>query len=170
MEWKPIIGFEGRYEVSDAGLVRSVPRKVECNCRWNKQITKSLRGRILRSTTAGLGYRQVGLGAGNENKRYVHRLVAEAFVSRRPYQMHINHKNGDKNDNRVDNLEWVTPSENMRHSTHILGIRAGQFVSKLSAEEKASVRHARQSGEIQQAIADRFAVSRSTIRRCLSSP
>lgn len=59
-------------------------------------------------------------------KLYVHRLVAQAFIPG-DASLEINHKDGDKTNNRANNLEWVTRSQNQIHSTHILGKRSGQF-------------------------------------------
>ena len=58
---------------------------------------------------------------------YIHRLVAQHIHGFEHASTQVTHKNGDKHDNRAENLEWVTKSENMRHSTHVLGNRAGQF-------------------------------------------
>lgn len=92
---------------------------------------------------------------------YVHRLVAEAFVpnddsSRRQ----INHKNGNKHDNRADNLEWTTSSENHIHKTRVLKIGTGATHSqaRLTNEDVIAIR---QAVGTQQAIADAFGISRS---------
>lgn len=95
--WKPIEGFEGRYEVSDSGEVRNL---------------KSLR--VLSPKRAGAGYLQVCLGAGNY--RYVHRLVAQAFVANPQGLPQVNHLDGVKPNNTAENLAWCSASENARHA------------------------------------------------------
>ena len=60
-------------------------------------------------------------------KIYVHRLVAKHLVGEEQFGLQVNHKNGNKHDNRAENLEWVTRRGNMLHRTHVLGLRAGQF-------------------------------------------
>ena len=77
-------------------------------------------GRVLSPGMAGAGYQFVCLVVdGGRLQRYVHRLVAIAFLD--DQKEYVNHKNGIKTDNRVENLEWVTPTENMVHSVHVLG-------------------------------------------------
>lgn len=109
--WLPVVGFEDRYEVSDLGRVRSIPHLV--NGRWgNRQWT---RGRILRAFPKRSGYVVVGLSRGSERtERTVHSLVAEAFLGPRPEGKQVCHGgDGDKSDNRVMNLRYGTPSENV---------------------------------------------------------
>lgn len=110
--WKPIDGFEGSYEVSDLGRVRSLDREVTMLSRWGKPVTKRLRGRLLSLHKNPKGYPFVFLGGGNI--RPVHRLVAHAFVpGEGPV---VNHLNGIRDDNRAVNLEWTTVSGNNLHA------------------------------------------------------
>jgi hypothetical protein len=104
--WKPISGFEGRYEVSNLGRVRSLTDN-----KGNRRIkVRSLR-------MAKNGYLYLNLWV--KGKMYVrkpHRLVAEAFLDRPEGAQCVNHINGDKTDNRAENLEWCTYSQNTRHA------------------------------------------------------
>lgn len=108
-QWKDIDGYDGIYQVSSAGRVRSKPRKVH-------NYTKP--GRYLRQYKKANGYLCLSLVKpdGTLSKhQYVHRLVAEAFIPNPKCLKQVNHKNSDKDDNRVENLEWVTPQENILH-------------------------------------------------------
>ena len=119
-QWRPIIDYEGFYEVSDAGRVRSVPRLVKI--RGDK--TRPLPGRVLRQPVAPGGYLQVSLSACNQVRvRQVHLLVLTAFVGPRPTpKLQACHRNGNPADNRLSNLRWDTPLSNAAdqraHGTH----------------------------------------------------
>lgn len=111
--WKDIPGFEGLYQVSSHGRVRSLDtfKKVY---RFGVPYLRKKKGRILKPVKHTNGYLVVQLGRGN--RRFVHRLVAEAFIENPEHKPAINHKNGIKTDNTVENLEWVTYSENQIHA------------------------------------------------------
>lgn len=106
--WKDINGYEGIYQVSNKGRVRSLDRKV-----WN--YTK--KGRILKPHDNGHSYLNVGLhGENSVNKHaYIHRLVAEAFIPNPDNKPEVNHIDFNKRNNCVENLEWVTEEENKKH-------------------------------------------------------
>lgn len=104
--WKPIKNYEGLYEVSDSGEIRNV---------------KFDRHNVLKGNTNDIGYRYVTLSKDNKKRTfYYHRIVAETFIPKEDNRIQVNHKNGNKQDNRADNLEWVTISENARHRTRVL--------------------------------------------------
>lgn len=99
--WRDIDGYEGLYQVSNFGRVKSF---------WRG-------GRILKPNLNRCGYLQVTLCCGGKQKHmYVHRLVAQAFVPNPESKCEVNHIDGDKTDNRAENLEWSTAFENMRHA------------------------------------------------------
>ena len=111
--WKDIKNFEGLYQINDKGEVRSLDRYVHF-----KYKDKFLKGAIKKQQIGTNGYKIVKLYK-NDKKRYtfsVHRLVAEAFLEKPSYAECVNHKNGDKTDNRVENLEWCTYSYNNKHA------------------------------------------------------
>ena len=105
MKWLPIPGYEGYYEVSDLGIVRSVPRHNHRGAWYS--------GRILRMQLNMRGYLQVSLSKhGRCRNRLVHQLVLTAFAGRRPRGKEARHLNGIKTDCRAVNLKWGTRSEN----------------------------------------------------------
>lgn len=105
-QWKTIKEFDN-YEISNEGRVR------------NKTTQYILKGRKSKS-----GYFQVSIKeekSGKFKNQYIHRLVAIHFIDNKENKKEVNHKNGDKLDNNISNLEWVTPSENQKHRQIILG-------------------------------------------------
>lgn len=113
MNWKPVVGWEGFYEVSDEGSVRSVPRT------YIKATgtTGRVRGRVLRPGTHGIGHLHVMLcdRAGDRTRTYqIHLLVMAAFGPPRPEGTECCHNDGDPTNNHIDNLRWGTRSENNR--------------------------------------------------------
>lgn len=114
IEWRNVVGFEQFYEVSNYGHIRSKQRKV-----WNHMGYTTLEPRLLKPNVLSKGYLQVTLGTGvtgGRSSKQVHRLVAEAFLPNPDGLPIVNHKNGQKQDNRVENLEWCGDSYNQSHS------------------------------------------------------
>lgn len=101
--WKPVVGYEGLYEVSNWGRVKSI--------RFGKE-------RIMKFYINGNGYSQVTLIKNNIKKTYlVHRLVAEAFIDNTDNLPQVNHKDENKLNNNVENLEWCDAKYNMKYGT-----------------------------------------------------
>lgn len=111
--WKPICGYEGLYEVSNLGRVRSLDRIVNYND-GRKRLFKSC---VLKAAIKKNGYLIVSLHKNGEHKTpLVHRLVAKAFIPNPNNLPQVNHINEIKTDNRIENLEWVTCKENLEYS------------------------------------------------------
>lgn len=124
--WRAVPGFEGSYEVSDLGRVRSLDRLIrsgrQTGANGGLQMT---RGRILKTPPNSFGYPHTQLGRGNT--RHVHTLVLLAFRGPAPDGMSGCHNDGDPCNNKLSNLRWDTQAENMRdrvrHNTHSIGER-----------------------------------------------
>ncbi len=112
--WLPVVGYEDFYEVSNKGRVRSVERSViGGRGQWNR-IAKS---QEKKPCIANTGYPVVNLYKGNRYKqRPLHRILAEAFLPNPHGYKFINHIDGNKLNNNLDNLEWCTQSHNVRHA------------------------------------------------------
>lgn len=121
--WVPINGFEGIYEVSGRGRFRSIGRvtKVTGNRRFDHT---TLETKFIMGSVGGDGYVALTLRKDKRScKMKAHRAIALAFIPNPENKPFINHKNGIRTDNRLENLEWCTPSENIFHSYRVLGNR-----------------------------------------------
>ncbi len=108
-----MVGYEGTYEVSDLGRVRSLDREVMWRSRWGTDTVRRNKGTLLKTLRHPGGYARVTLWSeGDYENKYIHELVLSAFVGKRPLGAQACHGNGDKKDNRLVNLRWDTPSAN----------------------------------------------------------
>lgn len=121
--WKAIEGTNGRYEISNTGKVRS-------NNYLGHGTTKELK------PWANGGYKRVNMTiAGKKTNRLVHRLVAEAFIPNPENKPEVNHQDGNKHNNRADNLEWSTRKENLDHAD-ATGLRDGSLAAILNSNKR----------------------------------
>lgn len=147
--WKPVKGFEGFYEVSNKGRVKSLDRYVK------SPVSKSgfilIKGK-LRKPRYSSEYNYLYISLSREGKtidRGIHRLVAEAFITNPDpiNKIEVNHIDEDKDNNTVENLEWVTPKENANHGTRNerVALANGKAVEQYTLDNKLVKRYANQT-------------------------
>jgi len=156
--WKYIDGYEGSYEVSTHGNIRSY---------LYTGISKNKRDEPINLTPVptNIGYMKIGLSKdGEQSYPSIHRLVAEAFIPNPENKRTVNHKDGDKKNNHVLNLEWATYSENIQHSVkhglqgHSRGERSA---TKLTKNDVIDIRELAKTGKYtHKEIGQRFGISR----------
>lgn len=153
-EWRDIPGYEGLYQVSDQGRIKRLPQS-----------------RILTPTQYSSGYLYIKLSKqGIVHRFLVHRLVLLVFIGDSP-DLQANHKNGNKLDNRVSNLEYVTARENIRHAwaNGLAAAARGEAHSgsKLTDSDVIEIRQLGASGLSQQSIANRFGINQTMVGNIL---
>ena len=111
--WKPIKNYEKYYLVSNYGRIKALERDKKCNTGYMK--TKE---RIMKPNCCNTEYERVGLVDDNHIRKYylIHRLVAEAFIPNENNFTEVNHIDGDKHNNKSENLEWCNRSYNLKHA------------------------------------------------------
>lgn len=168
--WIPVVGFEGFYEVSDLGGVRSVTREVTQLGPHGETVVRRINSRPLKPTPVDNGYSRVTLKAAALGIKlrycYVHRLVLEAFVGPCPEGQQVRHfPDGTRSNNRLSNLSWGTPKENQAdrqvQGTAVNGDDC--HLSKLTAEQATEVRRRLDSGERIRDVARELGMSEGAI-------
>lgn len=172
--WRPIRDFEASHEVSNFGRVRTIPRSYIGVGYWGTRCIRTIRYRVISQRTNANGYAVVSYSADKRKAhRLVHRVVAEAFHGPRPSSCHeVNHIDGDKLNNRADNLEWVTPSENSQHA-YDTGLRRPNegsqvWTAKLSDRKVSEIRTLLREGRSFRSLAKRYGVTPPQISRIAS--
>lgn len=140
--WKPAKGLEDRFLVSNYGNVWSIRK-----------------GKPAKLSNHNLGYLQMGYNEGLKTKVFkVHRLIAQTFIPNPDNLPDVNHKDLDKKNNRVENLEWMSRKDNMRHAR-----TNDAWKTKLNANQVKKIRQALKRGQTQVSIAAKFGVSQTHI-------
>lgn len=173
--WKPIPDWEGYYEVSDLGRVRSLPRTIICPNNQGQISTRSIQGRILKPKLTQFGYHTVALCRDAEMRHhFVHRLVCQAFIGPRPSEDHeVAHGDAIRTDNRLKNLRWATKQENgadkVRHGNSLIGEKHAEAkLTEAAAREIIATKGLKRSGARTREMARRFGVSVATIHKVRS--
>lgn len=165
--WKDIEGYEGLYQISSLGNVKSLSRMLK----HNKGGVKVKRETILKHQLTS-GYPSVCLYNGNRVKQaHIHRLLAIAFIPNPDNKPEVNHINGIKKDFRIENLEWCTVSENIKHAWNTgLSKAWNKGSGKRSSEEiRIKVKELRSKGITQYRIAEIVSINQSEVSRILNN-
>lgn len=164
-EWRPVVGFEGLYEVSNLGQVRSLDRYVDKTDRWGNHGRMFCRGRVLANGPHSGGYICIHLyKEGKRRATVLHIIIAEAFHGPRPSPLHeVLHGDGVRSNCAAGNLRWGTHVENEAdkdvHGTRLIGEKSPS--AKLTEDDVREIR--RLVGVPQQDLADRFNCTFSNI-------
>ena len=140
MKWQSISAYEGMYKISNTGIVASLDRYIP----HPKSGESLIKGRILTIQTDANGYKYIHLNKSGKSKAFkIHVLVARAFIKNPKGHPFVNHKDGNKANNNVTNLEWCTQSENEKHA-HSIGLKnhkgENHPISQFSNEQILEVR------------------------------
>ena len=163
--WKDIEGYEGHYQVSNLGRVRSLGKYRKNFLTGGYSYHK---GKILKNILNRKGYYYITLYKnGKAIKKTIHRLVATAFIANTKNKPQVNHINGIKTDNRVENLEWCDSRENRIHAFKIGLQKSGEErkTAKLTQKQADEIRKEYTSGKIsKRQLAEKYGVSEGTIK------
>ena len=148
-KWKDVENYEGLYRVSNLGNVKHL--KISWICSRGHEITK--KEKILKGSLDKDGYVKVALSKNNKIKLFsVHRLVAQAFIPNPNNLPQVNHIDGNKQNNKFDNLEWCTAKENISHAINTLNVKYSRYINKAWLKNKKKV--IRSDGKIYSQVKD----------------
>lgn len=155
--WEPVVGYEGQYAVSNKGKVKVL------------QSSQARRvGTIFRGSPNNLGYPMVKLSGKKRIMKAVHSIVTEAFLGKRPYKFVVNHKDFDKTNNRLENLEYTTYKGNYHHSyaSNVAAMPRGEasYRSKLKEQQVLEIKIGLENGETSPNLARQYGVATTTIK------
>ncbi len=160
--WKQIVGYEGCYEISSLGSVKSMERVVINGVR-----NKSIKSRILKQWATPTGYIYVTLSKNGVRKNeIVHILAATAFIDNPDKKPQVNHIDGVKSNNRICNLEWNTAKENCDHKINVLKKHNkgdSHPSSKLNSLEVESIRKMYTDGVRQSIISEKYSIAKNHV-------
>ncbi len=151
-QWKDVAGYDGYYQVSSCGRIKSVERYVQD--RFGIKAPYRIPEKILKPKHKRGGYLQVNLSMhGRAHPYSIHRMVAEAFIPNPDHLPTVNHKNEDKTDNRVENLEWCSQAYNNEYGTRTER-------SQMNQKQRRNVRMLSLDGEILRIFPTCFSAAR----------
>lgn len=161
--FKDVIDYEGLYQISNFGNVKSLSRKIKSSRGF-----RVMRERILKPATDRKGYLAVSLTKNGKSKTIkVHSIVTLCFLGERKNNHQVNHKDGNKQNNHLSNLEYCTRAENIQHAfdNGLITRKKGEehFRSKLKNEDILKIRKMSKSGFSQRQISKLFSVNHNTI-------
>lgn len=161
--WKPVVGRESEYLVSNLGRVKGC-RKLDGNGLWRRE-------RMLILSTTEDGYKRANFSFRcKAQSRAVHRIVYETFIGPIPDGFEINHKNGIRDDNRPENLEALTHSDNVKYSKEVLKRNYASFGNlRMTDEDRAAIVSKRADGFTHRQIGNLIGFSKSRIGQVLHS-
>ena len=154
-KWKPVVGYEGFYEVSDTGKIKTLGRTIQ----QKDGRTRTIKSKVMKDRTNNRGYHIISLNTGNSKKDHlVHRLVAMAFLPNPDNLEQVNHIDGNKDNNSVSNLEWCDQTHNMKEA-YKLGLRKAtlpvwddELRAKFSAIKKGTRNYSQMKKVIQYSL------------------
>lgn len=168
MVWKPVVGYEGIYEVNELGQIKSLSREKYCGHEGsNPQITKE---KLLKERICRMGYPIVRLSKDGIAKNVrVHRILAQAFIENPENKPNVNHIDNNPLNKSLDNLEWCTQKENMQHAS-----KQGRFPAKtdkslyrkntkINMDIAINIKNDRKNGNSLVFISKKYGVSQSTV-------
>jgi hypothetical protein len=165
--WKDIRGFEGYYQISNHGRVRSLDRIIP-----TKKFNIKRKGEVMSTSLNTKGYPHIRLCKNGKRETFrVHRLVAQTFLPNPNNDEIVNHKDSNKTNNNLDNLEWCSEMDNRQHARKIFNDTAyGEAcnLSKLTEQQVREIRANGKNGRTNEQIAKLYNVSHETIRNVLN--
>lgn len=162
-KWKKISGYDF-YLVSDSGKIKSETRIVT----KKNGLQQKVQSRIMKPKISKHGYFRIGLVDKNGKQKFyqLHRLVLITFAGLDEVKTQVNHIDGNKSNNSLSNLEWVTSSENQRHA-HLIGLKSQKgekhAQSRLTEKQVLEIRESLLNGVKQKILAEKYGVIRSYI-------